>query len=89
MKGDDLDVLRALYKYLRNHPSVIVRGQAYWLWQRLHGRRPTSFMAGDGGRFSPETIRFDRTALIAELRLLVLAAGAPASFLAHFDRSDN
>lgn len=82
---DDLKVLRALYSYLREHPSRTVRSWAWLTWERLHGETPTTFIVNSAG----EALPFNRAALIAEYRLQLLDLGLPVGFLSAFDRTDN
>jgi hypothetical protein len=83
---DDVDVLRALYRYLRRHPSMLMRGRAYRLWQRWSEGNAASFIAAPNGDVVALPSR--RAALIAEYRILLLRAGYPVDWVARFDRTD-
>lgn len=76
------DTLREAYTYIRRRGSVVMRGQAFYLWNRVFGPRPTTFYASSDGT----VWRNDKAALLAELRLLMLRRGLPVGFVARFDR---
>lgn len=83
---DDLGCLRSLYAYLRSQRGrPAYQGWAGLLWRRLHGPNPTTFVVNTAGECWP----FDRAALIAEYRLLLLEQDLPVAFVATFDRTDN
>lgn len=82
---DDLHAMRGLYSYLRRHPSVIVRGQAYMAWQSANGPRAATFLVASDGT----VWRNGRASLIANLRTIALRAGLPVAFVARWDRDDN
>lgn len=82
--GVDMDTtLRAAYRAIRRHGSTVRKGQAYFLWRRYFGDRPTTFYAASDGT----VWRNDKASLLAELRLLMLRQGMPVGFVGRFDRS--
>ena len=84
--NDDVAVMRGLYRYLRRHPSPLMRGRAYRVWTRWSDENAASFIAApDGGVIA---LPSSRAAKIAEMRLLLLRAGYPVDFVARFDRED-
>lgn len=79
--GVDLnDTLRAAYQAVRRHGSAVRKAHAYYLWRRLD---TTSFVVASDGTVT----RFDRVALLAELRIMMLRQGMPLGFVARFDRA--
>lgn len=82
----DLDALiRSAYEWIRANGSMSMKGRAYFAWARRsgeHGVRPTTFFVNSIGEVYPNS----RTALLADLRLLMLERGLPVAFLATFDR---
>ena len=83
---DDVDVLRSLYRYLRRHPSPIMRGRAYRLFQRWQDVNAAGFIASPNG--DVVALPCARAALIAEYRILLLRAGFPVEWVQRFDRTD-
>ena len=83
---DDVDVLRGLYRYLRQHRSPLMRGRAYRLWTRWAPGNAASFIAAPDGDVI--ALPSARAALIAEMRLVLLRSGYPVDFVARWDRQD-
>ena len=83
---NDVQALRTLYAFLRRQPSERTnnRGYAWFYWQRLHGPTPTTFIVSGKG----ECIPWNRAALIATYRDMLLRDGHSVSFVATFDRTD-
>ena len=85
-KTDDIDVMRGMYRYLRQHKSPLMRGRAYRLWTRWSEENAGSFIAAPDG--SVIALPSARAALIAEMRILFLRAGYPVEWVARWDRQD-
>jgi len=84
--SDDVDTLRTLYRYLRQHRSPIMRGRAYRLFKRWEDGNAATFIASPNG--DVVALPCARAALIAELRLVLIRAGYPIDWMARFDRTD-
>lgn len=86
MKDGTWDVdetLHSLYSYIRSQATTTNKGLAYVAWQRVMGKRPTSFVVNSAG----EAWRADKVSLLADLRTILLRQGYPVAFVARWDRA--
>lgn len=77
MNDLDATIYRA-YRFLRRSGNVVLAGQAWMLYRK--SKRTTFMVASDGTAW-----RYNRAALLADLRLLMLRT-YPVGFVAKFDR---